>query len=52
MEIALTARVALTPTCRHERALDVQYNAGRVTIFCQRCHAVQGTADVAPDVPP
>ena len=51
MEIALTTRVALTPTCRHERALDVQYNAGQVTVLCQRCHAVQATADVAAYVP-
>ena len=51
MEIALTARVALTPTCRHERALDVQYNAGQVTVLCQRGHAVQARADMAAYVP-
>jgi len=51
LEIALTARVALTPMCRHERACAVQYNAGQVTVLCQRCHAVQATADVAPYVP-
>jgi hypothetical protein len=51
LEIAVTARVALTPPCRHGRACDVQYRAGHVTVRCHRCHAVQGTAAVAPSVP-
>jgi len=51
LEIALTTRVPLTPTCRHGRALDVIYDAGQVTVRCQRCHAVQATADVAAYVP-
>jgi len=51
IEIALQARVDLVPTCRHGRALDVDYQDGQVTVRCHRCDAPQATADVAPYVP-
>ena len=48
VQVALTTHLALTPTCRHGSALDVLYSGGSLTVSCQRCHAVQGTVDVAP----
>ena len=51
VQVALTTRLELTPACRHGSALDVRYREGTLTLSCRRCHAVQGTADVAPCVP-
>jgi len=51
VEVALTARVDLTPACRHGRALDVLYSEGNLTVSCRRCHAVAATMVVAPYVP-
>jgi hypothetical protein len=51
VQVALTTRLDLTPTCRHGSALDVLYSEGNLTVSCRRCHAVQGTVDVAPYVP-
>jgi hypothetical protein len=48
VQVALTTRLALTPACRHGRALDVMFSAGHLTVSCRRCHAVQGTGEVAP----
>ena len=50
-QIALQERVTFTPTCRHGRGVDVRYAHGQVTVECRRCHAPQGTAEVAPYVP-
>jgi len=35
----------------HGSALDVMYSEGTLTVSCRRCHAVQGTVEVAPDGP-
>jgi hypothetical protein len=51
VQVALTRRLELTPACRHGTALDVLYSEGNLTVSCRRCHAVQGTGDVAPYVP-
>ena len=51
VQVALTTRLELTPACRHGSALDVMYREGNLTLSCRRCHAVQGTAEVAPYVP-
>jgi hypothetical protein len=48
VRVALTTRLALSPTCRHGSALDVMYSAGHLTVSCRRCHAVSATVDVAP----
>jgi len=48
VQVALTTRLALSPTCRHGSALDVMYSAGNLTVSCRRCHAVSATVDVAP----
>ena len=51
VQVALTTRLALTPACRHGRALDVMYSEVNLTVSCRRCHAVSATVDVAPYVP-
>ncbi len=48
VQVALTTRLTLTLACRHGSALDVLYSEGNLTVSCRRCHAVQGTVDVAP----
>jgi hypothetical protein len=51
VQVALTARLDLTPACWHGSALDVMYSEGHLTVSCRRCHAVYATGDVAPYVP-
>jgi hypothetical protein len=51
VEVALTTCLDLTPTCWHRSALDVLYRGGTLTVSCRRCHAGQGTVEVAPYVP-
>jgi hypothetical protein len=51
VQVALTARLDLTPACRHGSALDVMYSEGHLTVSCRRGHAVYATVDVAPYVP-
>jgi len=51
VQVALTTRLTLTPACWHRSALDVLYSEGNLIVSCRRCHASQGTAEVAPYVP-
>jgi hypothetical protein len=48
VQVALATRPEFTPAYQHGSALDVLYSAGNLTVNCRRCHAVQGTVDVAP----